>query len=100
MKRNWTYKAKFHHDPYMFLILNSDGIVIAELSGENFTIDEAIAHAKLIAAAPQLLATCQWINAFISTAKDGGDIWCALRNQPGAKEWTNGLQALSLRLKH
>ncbi len=41
-----------------------------------------------------LLAACEWINAFISTASDGGDAWCAIRNQPGAKEWAKNLEAV------
>ena len=40
---------------------------------------------------PDLLAACEWINAFIATASDGGDAWCAVRNQPGAKEWATNL---------
>lgn len=44
-------------------------------------------------AAPELLKAAKWINAFISTAKDGGDAWIAVRDQPGAKEWSQGMQA-------
>ncbi len=40
-----------------------------------------------------LLEACEWIHAFISTAKDGGNAWCAVRNQPGAKDWANNLDA-------
>ena len=40
-----------------------------------------------------LLDACKWIHALISTASDGGNAWCAVRDQPGAKEWANNLDA-------
>lgn len=54
-------------------------------------IDEKDAH--LIAAAPDLLKQLQWIAKFILTASDDGDAWCAVRNQPGAQEWSNEMRA-------
>lgn len=40
-----------------------------------------------------LVAACEWIGKFILTASDGGNAWCAVRGQPGAKEWAEGLKA-------
>lgn len=40
-----------------------------------------------------LLEACKWINNIISTACDGGDAWCSIRNRPGASEWANNLKA-------
>lgn len=36
----------------------------------------------------------KWIGKFITTASDGGDAWCAVRNQPGASKWANKLRAV------
>ena len=41
----------------------------------------------------ELLTACKWIGNIINTASDGGDAWCALRNQPGAQQWAKGLKA-------
>jgi hypothetical protein len=40
---------------------------------------------------PDLLEACKWINKFMSTACDGGDAWCAVRNQPGASDWAESM---------
>lgn len=60
---------------------------IAAVDGE----DES--NANLISAAPDLLAACQWIADLVLTARDGGDAWCAVRQQPGAAEWLKTLRA-------
>ena len=39
----------------------------------------------------RLLEALKWINAFVGTAKDGGDAWCAVRNQPGASKWAKDM---------
>lgn len=41
-----------------------------------------------------LVAVCQWIRDIVNTARDGGAAWCALRDQPGAKQWSERLQAI------
>ena len=48
---------------------------------------------NLHAAAPKMLEALQWINDFVSTAKDGGAAWVAVRDQPGAKEWATNMSA-------
>ena len=40
----------------------------------------------------ELLFCCKWIGQFICTANDGGNAWCAVREQPGAKEWSRRLE--------
>ena len=52
---------------------------------------EQAANARLIAAAPDLLAACRWLRHVMSN--DGGDCWCSIRDQPGAKVWVEGLKA-------
>ena len=42
----------------------------------------------------ELVKTLQWIGKFITTASDGGEAWCAVRNQDGAKEWGEDLERL------
>lgn len=41
-----------------------------------------------------LLEACKWIHKFISTSCDGGDAWCAVRDQDGATEWAKSLIAV------
>ncbi len=47
-------------------------------------------------AVPLLLSAVEWIGAFVCTAKDGGDAWCAVRNQPGASVWGKKLDTVLL----
>lgn len=51
------------------------------------------ANARLIAAATDLLMACEWVDAIVNTAVDGGALWCSIRDRPGASEWANNLHA-------
>lgn len=76
------------------IMCNGKRVAVVSRSGApNYAEKEMTANAKLIAAAPELLAAVEWINKFISTACDGGDAWCAVREQPGASEWAEDMQA-------
>lgn len=35
--------------------------------------------------AVKIIASAKWLNDILSAAKDGGDLWCSIRNRPGAK---------------
>ena len=47
----------------------------------------------------ELVFVSDWINKFISTACDGGDAWCAVRGQEGAKDWADRLNAVITKAK-
>jgi len=40
----------------------------------------------------ELLEVTRWYSNFILTANDGGDAWCAVRNQKGSTEWVEKLK--------
>ncbi len=48
---------------------------------------------RLYKAAPALLEACKWINDIVSTANDGGAVWCAIRERPDAEKWAKELRA-------
>lgn len=43
--------------------------------------------------AQDLAEIAQWIAQFVLTSKDGGDAWCAIRNNDGAKEWSTRMKS-------
>ncbi len=53
--------------------------------------------AEVCRAAPDLLAACEWLRNVMTN--DGGDCWCAIRDQPGAKVWVEGLKAAIAKAK-
>ena len=71
-KGEWTWKQNRGNNYYehsVFVKNNYDGTVIAELSGDGCTKEEAKANARLIAAAPALLAACKCLQADLEGAR-------------------------------
>ena len=59
-----------------------------------WAVGESAEHIqRCVDAHDKLLAACRWIGDIVLTGRDGGDAWCAVRNQPGAQEWFQTLKA-------
>lgn len=98
--------SKAEHTPTPWLsktdtVETPDGLVICDVRHAGTWITEA--NAKFIVCAcnahDDLLAACEWIADFVLTARDSGEAWCAVREQPGASEWVKGLRAAIAKAK-
>lgn len=73
------------------------------IGGTKDSVDQYIQLAKLTETLLQqrneLLDVTRWYSKFILTANDGGDAWCAVRNQEGATEWANKLKEVMAKYK-
>ncbi len=47
---------------------------------------------KVVKDYDDMLECCAWIGQYVLTAKDGGDLWCAMRNYPGASDFSATLR--------
>ena len=53
-----------------------------------------------VAVNAELLAVVQWIGDIMIGAKDGGNLWCAMRDRPDASKWFDDMKAALANAKH
>lgn len=90
LKKKCTYNEKVAYDTSK---------KNADLMAENETLKAANTELKDLCAKQHLeneslKEVVEWIAAYVLTAKDGGEAWCSVRNNPGAREWINKMKEL------
>ncbi len=68
--------------------------VVRDSSGKAINLNQANAEyiVKTANVLPMHIGLLKWLGDIVLTASDGGDAWCALREQPGAEQWREDLK--------